>query len=99
DPRSAEDVFSVLVRLRDELGLTIVCAEHRLERVAAFCDQVAFFDGPLRVGAPRSVFASSSYAPPVTMLGRAMHWYPLPLTVREGRQYASGLDVSPPVVT
>ncbi len=98
DPRSAEDVFSVLVRLRDELGLTIVCAEHRLERVAAFCDQVAFFDGEFRVGSPRSVFATSSYAPPVTMLGRTLGWQPLPLTVREGRRFASSVDASPPDV-
>ena len=97
DPQSAEDVFSVLVRLRDELGLTIVCAEHRLERVAAFCDEVAFFEDGLVVGSPREVFARSSYAPPVCMLGRAMGWEPLPLTVREGRAFASGLDVSPPV--
>ena len=45
DPQSAEDVFSVLGRLRDELGLTIVCAEHRLERVASFTDHVFFFAG------------------------------------------------------
>jgi energy-coupling factor transport system ATP-binding protein len=99
DPRSAEDVFSVLVRLRDELGLTIVCAEHRLERVAAFCDQVAFFDGVFRFGSPREVFATSSYAPPVTMLGRAMGWSPLPLTVREGRRFASSADVDPPDIS
>ncbi len=98
DPQSAEDVFAVLVRLRDELGLTIVCAEHRLERVAAFSDSVVFFGEELSVGSPREVFASSPYAPPVSMLGRAFGWSPLPLTVREGRSFASSLQVAPPAV-
>lgn len=99
DPQSAEDVFAVLVRLRDELGLTIVCAEHRLERVAAFCDTVAFFGDGFVVGTPREVFASSPFAPPVSVLGRELGWSPLPLTVREGRAFASSLqDVAPPAV-
>jgi energy-coupling factor transport system ATP-binding protein len=100
DPQSAEDVFSVLGRLRDELGLTIVCAEHRLERVASFTDQVFFFSGARTLaGSPREVFASSPYAPPVSMLGRRLGWRPLPVTVREGRRFGVGLDVPPPATT
>jgi energy-coupling factor transport system ATP-binding protein len=30
------------------------------------------------------------------MIGRELGWRPLPLTVREGRQFASGMEVSPP---
>jgi energy-coupling factor transport system ATP-binding protein len=108
DPQSAEDVFSVLARLRDELGLTIVCAEHRLERVASFTDQVFFFtnatpkrsggaDRPL-AGTPRDVFAHSPFAPPVSILGRELGWHPLPVTVREGRRSAAGMDVAAPNV-
>ncbi|MEX2539020.1 MAG: ATP-binding cassette domain-containing protein [Actinomycetota bacterium] len=110
DPQSSEDVFSVLGRLRDELGLTILCAEHRLERVVAFSDQVAFL--PIRsggqngappnpptqplVGGPREVFAHSAFAPPVSVLGRKLGWSPLPLTVREGRAFAAGVRSTPP---
>jgi energy-coupling factor transport system ATP-binding protein len=100
DPQSAEDVFSILARLRDELGLTIVCAEHRLERVASFTDQVFFFaaDGAPLVGDPRTVFGRSPFAPPVSMLGRALDWWPLPLTVREGRAFAYRVHAKPPEV-
>ncbi len=102
DPQSAEDVFSILARLRDELGLTIVCAEHRLERVASFTDQVFFFPsepgGEVLVGDPRTVFGRSPFAPPVSMLGRALDWWPLPLTVREGRAFAYRVDATPPAV-
>jgi energy-coupling factor transport system ATP-binding protein len=97
DPQSSEDVFNVLVRLRDELGLTIVCAEHRLERVASFTDQVCFLlPGEMLVGPPREVFAESLFAPPVSVLGRRLGWEPLPLTVREGRRFAAGAAIDPP---
>ncbi len=96
DPQSAEDVFSVLGRLRDELGLTILCAEHRLERVVAFTDQVAFLNGSPLIGPPREVFASADFAPPVSVLGRELGWDPLPLTVREGRAFAAGMTATPP---
>ena len=106
DPQSAEDVFSVLGRLRDELGLTILCAEHRLERVASFTDRVFFFDRPPQrsggasgvslQGTPREVFARSSYAPPVSLIGRRLGWEPLPVTVREGRRFGVGLDLPAP---
>jgi energy-coupling factor transporter ATP-binding protein EcfA2 len=108
DPQSAEDVFSVLGRLRDELGLTIICAEHRLERVASFTDHVFFFAGPARSdgargrvlsGTPREVFAISPYAPPVSLIGRRLGWSPLPVTVREGRRFGVGLDLPRPVTT
>jgi energy-coupling factor transport system ATP-binding protein len=98
DPQSAEDVFNVLSRLRDELGFTIVCAEHRLERVASFTDQVFFFtEGAALQGDPRTVFAKSPFAPPVSLIGRSLDWWPLPLTVREGRAFAHRLaGIEPP---
>lgn len=97
DPKAAEDVLTSLVRLRDELGLTVLCSEHRLERVAGFCDRAVYLtdDGPL-AGEPREVFATSPFAPPVAELGRRLGWEPLPLTVRDGRRFARTLDPDPP---
>lgn len=97
DPKSAEDVLGALVRLRDDLGLTVLCAEHRLERVAGFCDRAAYLtgNGPL-IGPPRDVFGRAPFAPPVAELGRSLGWTPLPLTVREGRRFARELDVHEP---
>ncbi len=97
DPKSAEDVLTALVRLRDDLGLTVLCAEHRLERVAGFCDRAAYLtgNGPL-VGTPRDVFGRTPFAPPVAELGRSLDWSPLPLTVREGRRFARDLRIDPP---
>jgi len=99
DPQSAEDVFSSLVRLRDDLGLTIVCSEHRLERVGAFADRVFHLGGPgvaPLVASTREAFGVLPHVPAVCELGRTLGWRPLPLTVREGRSFARALDVAPP---
>ena len=94
DPWSAEEVIGGLVRLNHDLGLTVVLAEHRLERVAAEADQLRFAlgDGSWRTGAPRDVLSDAAipraFLPPVGQLGRMLGWAPLPMTVREGRQAA-----------
>lgn len=44
DPRSAEEVLSILERLNDELGLTIVLIEHRLDRVIQYADKLVVID-------------------------------------------------------
>ena len=41
DPTAAEDVLATLTRLVHDLGLTVLLAEHRLERVVPFADRIA----------------------------------------------------------
>ncbi|MZD06677.1 ATP-binding cassette domain-containing protein [Streptomyces sp. SID5785] len=94
DPAAAEEVLSVLQRLVHDLGTTVLMAEHRLERVVQYADQVALLGGlgePLVVGDPASVMAVSPVFPPVVGLGRVAGWSPLPLTVRDARRSAAGL--------
>jgi energy-coupling factor transporter ATP-binding protein EcfA2 len=89
DPLAAEDVLATLHRLVHDLGLTVVLAEHRLERVVQFVDRVVYVggpDGPLLDGPPAEVLARTPFAPPVVELGRAAGWSPLPLTVRDARR-------------
>jgi energy-coupling factor transporter ATP-binding protein EcfA2 len=40
DPPAAEDVLAALTRLVHDLGITVVAAEHRLERVIHYADRV-----------------------------------------------------------
>ena len=42
DPRGAEEILDVLEGLRETLGLTIVLAEHRLERVVGRADRILY---------------------------------------------------------
>lgn len=93
DPQAAEDVLAALKRLVDDLGLTVVVAEHRLERVAGFADRALGCLGAGRVvsGQPAEVMARARTGPPVARLGRALGWEPVPLTVRAARRAAGDL--------
>ncbi len=94
DPAAAEEVLSTLARLVHDLGLTVVLAEHRLERVVPFADRIVLVPGdgaPLQVGTPAEIMEASRVAPPLVELGRLNGWRPLPLTVRDARRQASTL--------
>ena len=94
DPAAAEEVLNALARLVHDLGLTVVMAEHRLERVLPFADRIVLVPGggrPLEVGPPQIVMRSAPVAPPLIELGRSLGWEPLPLTVRDARRLAPDL--------
>ncbi|MGA5207037.1 ABC transporter ATP-binding protein [Streptomyces variegatus] len=94
DPAAAEEVLAVLQRLVHDLGTTVLMAEHRLERVIQYADQVVLLPGPgaaPTVGPPAEVMAVSPVYPPVVALGRLAGWTPLPLTVRDARRRAGHL--------
>jgi energy-coupling factor transport system ATP-binding protein len=94
DPGAAEDVLAALQRLVHDLGVTVLLAEHRLERVVQYADRVVVVPGhgePLVVGTPAEVMADAPVAPPVVELGRLAGWTPLPLSVRDARRAAGPL--------
>lgn len=93
DPTAAEDVLATITRLVHDLGLTVLLAEHRLERVVPFADRICLVtgDGGVRTGPPHEVLADSPVAPPLVELGRLAGWEPLPLTVRDARRHARSL--------
>jgi energy-coupling factor transport system ATP-binding protein len=94
DPPAAEEVLAALTRLVHDLGLTVLVAEHRLERVVQYADRVIHVPGngePVVIGAPADVLRSAAVAPPVIELGRWAGWHPLPLSVREARRHAEPL--------
>ena len=67
DPLAAEEVLATLQRLVHDLGLTVVLAEHRLERVVQYADRVILVPGeagPVLDGTPHEVLTSSPIAPP-----------------------------------
>ncbi|MFE7409219.1 ABC transporter ATP-binding protein [Streptomyces laurentii] len=90
DPSAAEDVLAVLQRLVHDLGTTVLMAEHRLERVVQYADQVLLLP-EATMGPPADIMALSPVHPPVVALGRTAGWDPLPLTVRDARRRAEPL--------
>jgi energy-coupling factor transport system ATP-binding protein len=96
DPQAAEEVLDTLVKLNRDLGLTIVLSEHRLERVAQYVDRVLYVPGlaqPPLIGPPGDVLARVPLVPPLIELGKLLEWSPLPLTIKEARRFARGLEL------
>lgn len=99
DPSGAEDVLDAVRRLNEEMGITVVMAEQRLERVAGFADRMRMLwpgwndlegtpEEVLRVCDPR-------LDPPVALLGRLEGWDPLPLTVKDARRMVRRTGFTP----
>ncbi len=94
DPVAAEEVLATLQRLVHDLGMTVVLAEHRLERVIHHADRVVVVDGGhvSELLDPAEAMATSPVHPPVVELGRRLGWAaPLPLSVRDARRRAATL--------
>jgi energy-coupling factor transport system ATP-binding protein len=92
DPVAAEDALASVLRLVHDVGITVLAAEHRLERVVEYADRLIVLDGGrVSSGPPQVELQSSPLAPPVVELGRLAGWSPLPLSVRDARRAASGL--------
>ncbi|MFE6699819.1 ABC transporter ATP-binding protein [Streptomyces sp. NPDC057718] len=94
DPAAAEEVLAVLQRLVHDLGTTVLMAEHRLERVVQYADQVVLLPAPGAppvMGPPAEIMKVSPVRPPVAELGLLAGWDPLPLSVRDARRGAGGL--------
>ena len=93
DPTAAEEVLAAITRLVHDLGVTVLLAEHRIERVLQYADHLVHLspDGRVEAGPPAELMATSSVAPPVVELGRLAGWTPLPLSVRDARRRAAPL--------
>jgi energy-coupling factor transporter ATP-binding protein EcfA2 len=91
DPASAEEVLAVLQRLVHDNGMTVLLAEHRLERVLQYADSAIWMpgDGAAVIhGQPAAVIAAAPVYPPVVGLGRLAGWDEVPLSVRDARRSA-----------
>jgi energy-coupling factor transport system ATP-binding protein len=93
DPTAAEEVLAAITRLVHDLGLTVIIAEHRLERVAQYADRVVSLpgDGSVTDGPAASVLERADVRPPVVRLAQLAGWSPPPLSVRDARRLAGPL--------
>jgi energy-coupling factor transporter ATP-binding protein EcfA2 len=97
DPQSAEEVLRLLERLNDELGLTVILIEQRLDRVAHLVDRLLVMGNGQIIadGTPREVMGGDTEGlgiglPPVIRLmrrlqGKELALNGLPLTVKDAR--------------
>jgi energy-coupling factor transport system ATP-binding protein len=94
DPHSAHQLLDLLAQLAKEQQLTVILAEHRLERILPFTDYLIHLDnlqdGAI-TGTPRMVMDQVSINPPLLTWAKALHLSPLPLTIAEGKMLAQSL--------
>ncbi len=94
DPAAAEEVLAALTRLVHDVGMTVLIAEHRLERVVPYADRVVLLPGDgaaLVVGAPAEIMATLAGGPAGGGAGPVGRVAPLPLSVRDARRLAGPL--------
>ncbi len=93
DPAAADAVLAALTRLVHDQGLTVVLAEHRLERVIQYADLlvVVHRDGTVRQGPPSELLATAEIVPPLVELANVAGWRPVPLSVRDARRRVAEL--------
>ena len=98
DPQAAEEVLTTLRQLNQDLGLTIILSEHRLERVVQYADRLIYLPAPGEQplsGTPEEVLLQMPFAPPLVQLAKAFHWQPMPLTIKDARPFAGLLNLRP----
>lgn len=88
DPVAAEEVLSIIQRLVHDLSLTVIISEHKLERVIQFADRIISINGSgqAEIGRPEEILKSSTIAPPIVQLARALKLPTISLSVREMRK-------------
>ncbi len=101
DPQSAEDVLETLAGLNRDLGLTVVVAEHRVERVLPFTDKIVAFTGDVStedVAGYREARLGQRPSP-TEKTGRCVR-RPRPTGLRVGppREVLADVEQIPPVV-
>ncbi|PKO13940.1 MAG: ABC transporter [Chloroflexi bacterium HGW-Chloroflexi-10] len=90
DPLTVETVLNLLQDLRSQRNLTILIAEHRLERLLSQVSHLVYINpqgkGCLS-GSPSEIVTHIPYQPPVVRLAMAMGWQPLPLDVASAKKF------------
>jgi energy-coupling factor transporter ATP-binding protein EcfA2 len=99
DPHTADEVLQALVQLNQQLGLTIILAEHRLERVLPYATKIIYLSQEYPaglIGEPRQVLSQVELNPPMIVLGKLLGWQPLPLTIGAAQECARQTSLESP---
>jgi energy-coupling factor transporter ATP-binding protein EcfA2 len=98
DPGSAQEILDLIKRLNEELGLTVVLVEQRIDRVLHLADRVVVmqkgrfaYDGDPQGFAEYAASTQPELLPSVTKLFAEAGRPERPLTVKEARQAVSAL--------
>ncbi len=93
DPETTASVLTLLRRIRDELGLTILLITHELDAVRAICDRVAVLDGGTIVeeGSVLEVLTRPRSRAAERLLGKDVHLSELSAHLGEPARHAGSV--------
>ena len=88
DPIASEEILAILHRLVHDLSVTVVLAEHRLERVIGYVDRILLIegDGATSLGEPSEILKKTDLVPPIVRLSRALSLAEIGTSTREVRK-------------
>lgn len=88
DPIASEEILAILHRLVHDLSVTVVLAEHRLERVIGYVDRILLIegDGITSIGEPSEILKRTDLVPPIVRLSRALSLDVIGTSTREVRK-------------
>ncbi|CAB4683369.1 unannotated protein [freshwater metagenome] len=84
-------MLAIINKLVHDLGLTVIMAEHKLERVIHFVDRIVLVqgDGQVEIGLPQEIMNKSDINPPIVKVAKHLNLTELPLSVRELKRVTS----------
>lgn len=93
DPIAAEEILSLLQRLVHDLSVTVIIAEHRLERVIGYVDRILLIEGggESSLGLPQEILSRSNLVPPLVKLARSLNLGEIGINTREVRRATNEL--------
>lgn len=93
DPVASEEILAILHRLVHDLSVTVVLAEHRLERVIGYVDRILLIegDGKSTLGIPAEILKRTDLVPPIVRLTRALNLDEVGTSTREVRRITETL--------
>lgn len=98
DPIASEEILAILHRLVHDLSVTVVLAEHRLERVIGYVDRILLIeaDGKSSIGIPTKILTLTDLVPPIVRLTRELELADVGTSTREVRRITEDLRTNLP---
>ncbi len=96
DPIASEEILAILHRLVHDLSVTVVLAEHRLERVIGYVDRILLIegDGATSIGEPSEILKKTDLVPPIVRLSRALSLDVIGTSTREVRKQSESIRLN-----
>ncbi len=89
DSEAAEELLRLLTQLAHESRITVLIAEHRIERLIGLVDSVTMVhpDGSVTKSEPAKAFNDYRMVPPLVELAQRLDWKPLPLDIEAAESF------------